>query len=186
MRLALDPGHGMGNTKPNVYDPGAVSELGEEASLVLDLASSVNWILKGDKLNTWMTRENATTNSPLRTRPSRAEAMDCTRYLSLHMNSFDGSATGIETYYRSTEDKVWASLVHQIALNAFELADRGLKPESDSQHSTLKVFDFDGPCCLCEVGFVDNERDVEVIMDRLRRIAFANGISGYLKGLLQR
>jgi N-acetylmuramoyl-L-alanine amidase len=174
----------MGNSVPDVYDPGAVSDIGEEAKIVLDMGVTLKWMITGDGLLVWMTRQDAITNSPLDTRPSRANANACTRYLALHMNSFDGTATGTETYYRSQQDKVWAEAVHSIALNAFELPDRGLKTEKESNRGRLKVFDFDGPCCLCELGFIDNDRDFSIVSDRTRRIAFATGISAYLKGLM--
>jgi N-acetylmuramoyl-L-alanine amidase len=92
------------------------------------------------------------------------------------MNAATGTATGTETFYRDSADKVWARKVQDAALAAWGLRDRGLKTEADSQHSRLAVFDFDGRAALLEVGFIDNPLDRGRAQDRDRRIAFWAGL----------
>jgi len=181
VKLCIDPGHGMGNVRLNQYDPGAQGNGHSEASVVLLWSETVKWYCHLAKIPFWATRNNDHDSDPVGTRAVRAEANGCTHFLSLHCNDADSpNATGTETYFRDPTDHAWALPVHQRAVTALYLKDRGLKGESDSQHTRLAVFNFGGPCCLVELGFISNPSDLAAMLDRDRRIAFAQALTAYL------
>lgn len=172
MKLCVDPGHGFANRRPGVYDSGAVGGGVEEADIVLQWALSGKWILGNIAIPVWLTRDDDSDPTPVGTRDDRAEQAGCGRFLSLHCNSAGSSATGTETFYRDAADKAWAQTVQNAALHALGLRDRGLKTEGASQQSRLAVFDFDGPACLLELGFISNASDRRKMLERDRRIRF--------------
>jgi N-acetylmuramoyl-L-alanine amidase len=172
MRLAIDPGHGWQNRRPGQYDPGACSGGHCEADVVLQWALSGRWVLGNLGIATWLTRDDDRDSDPVSTRDDRAELAGCTKFISLHCNSANPGATGTETFYRDSADKVWAQKVQDAAIHALGLRNRGLKTEAQSQHPRLAVFDFDGPACLLELGFITNAVDRQAMLKRERRIAF--------------
>jgi N-acetylmuramoyl-L-alanine amidase len=174
MKLWIDAGHGFGNVQTGKYDPGAVSNGLTEADLALTVALSGRWILNTEfNIETWLTRDDDSDASPVGTRDNRAMEAGCTHGISLHMNSSTSArATGTEVFYRTAQDAVLARAAKQAALTAFGLRDRGLKIESQSQHSSLAVMDFVPPNCLLELGFITNSGDAKRILDRDRRIQF--------------
>ena len=182
MKLCIDPGHGASNRKAGVYDPGATLGNFTEADIVLQVALTGQWLAKTEfGIPTFLTRDDDSDPDPVGTRDDRAEAAGCTHFLALHCNAASGSASGTETFYRDGADKSFAAQVQRAALGAWELKDRGLKTEADSQHSRLAVFDFDGPAALLEMGFIDNEIDRARMLSRDRRIAFWRAILTALK-----
>jgi N-acetylmuramoyl-L-alanine amidase len=183
MKLAIDAGHGMGNRKAGVYDPGAVAAGETEAGIVMDWAETLKFYCLQAGINVFMIRTGATDANPVGGRDEQAERANCSHYLSLHCNAAGAvAATGTETLYRDRTDMLWAAKVQKAALGALRLADRGLKPESSGQHSRLAVFDFDGPCALCELGFITNPMDRQVLLARSNRIEFAIAVVEALKG----
>lgn len=172
MRLCIDPGHGFANRRPAVYDPGACGGGVCEADIVLQWALSGKWILNQLGIATWLTREDDRSSDPVSSRDDRAEQAGCTKFISLHCNAASPQATGTETFYRDATDRAWAAKVQAAALVALGLRDRGLKTESQSQHSRLAVFDFDGPACLLELGFITRQSDRTQMLKRENRITF--------------
>jgi N-acetylmuramoyl-L-alanine amidase len=110
-----------------------------------------------------------------------AAAAHCTHFLSIHCNAADGKATGVEVFYRDSQDKIFAQLVLDSLVEATGLKSRGLKRESDSQHSRLAVLDFGPPACLAEIGFLDNPHDRSVIRNREVRLKFWAGLCRRLR-----
>lgn len=173
MKLAIDPGHGNSNRKAGVYDPGAVANGQSEADIVLAWALSGRWILTREfGIEVYLTRDDDSDPTPVGSRDDKAEAAGCTNLLSLHCNAFNGKASGTETYYRDMADKGFAGTVQTLAVASLSLPNRGLKIESASQHTRLAVFDFDGPACLLELGFIDNPGDLQCLLSRENRIEF--------------
>ena len=183
VKLCIDPGHGNKNTGSG-YDPGAESAGHTEADIALQWALTLNWVLSQAGIKTFLTRDDDSDPDPVGTRDDRAEAAGCTHFIALHCNCATGTASGTETYYRDARDKGLAAPVQRAALAALGLHDRGLKTESDSQHTSLAVFDFDGPACLVELGFIDNTTDRGRMQERDRRVKFADALCGYFKGLM--
>lgn len=182
-RLCIDPGHGFGNRRPGIYDPGAVSHGATEADIVLLYALAIRFIFKGAGFDVFLTRDDASDSDPVGQRDNKAKAAGCTHFISLHMNA--GGGTGTETFYRGDEDKDWAARIQGVALRAFSLPSRGLKTENLSQHDRLAVLDFDGPGCLVELGFIDSDRDRVMIATRDSRVKFAEELLKVWRNVVQ-
>jgi N-acetylmuramoyl-L-alanine amidase len=181
MKLAIDPGHGMSNKRDNVFDPGAVAAGVRECDIALEWALTGKYILPQYGINHFLTRDDNLDEVPVGRRDDMAAAAHCTHFLSIHCNAADGKATGVEVYYRDISDRAFAQLVLDSLVEATGLKSRGLKRESDSQHSRLAVLDFGPPACLAEIGFLDNPHDRSVIRDREVRLKFWAGLCRRLK-----
>lgn len=179
MKVCIDPGHGMANTKPSTYDPGAQSAGYNEADITLAWALTLKFLLLQVGIPCCLTRDDPSDPDPVGSRDDRAEAAACSHFISIHCN--EGGGTGVEAYYRDTADQALGQKVKDAVVKATGLKDRGLKREGDSQHTKLAVFDFDGPCTLVEVGFIDNALDRGRITSREVRIAACQGIVDALK-----
>jgi N-acetylmuramoyl-L-alanine amidase len=181
MKLAIDPGHGMSNKRDNVFDPGAVAAGVRECDIALEWALTGKYVLPQYGINHFLTRDDNLDEVPVGRRDDMAAAAHCTHFLSIHCNAADGKATGVEVYYRDISDRAFAQLVLDSLVEATGLKSRGLKRESESQHSRLAVLDFDPPACLAEIGFLDNPHDRSVIRDREVRLKFWAGLCRRLK-----
>lgn len=182
MKIAIDPGHGYANRRPGVYDPGAVAGGVAEADVALALGLTLRWVLRQRGIEAWMSRDDDSDPDPVGTRDDRAEAAGCDAFLSLHCNSADTpSAAGTETYWRDAADKALAVRVQAACVRALGTKDRGLRLESDSQHTRLAVLDFDGPACLLELAFLSNAPDrarlQRILTDRDWRLGLATAIA---------
>ena len=172
MKLCIYPGHGFENVRAGRYDSGATYNGTAEADITLQWGITGKWLAKELGVPVWLTRTSDTDPAPVGSRDDRAELAGCTHFLAVHCNSFDGTATGTETLYRDSQDLALAEMVQRAALDTLKLKDRGVKPEGASQHSRLAVFDFDGPACLVELGFIDRYADRNAMLERDNRIAF--------------
>ena len=181
MKLAIDPGHGMSNKRDDVFDPGAVAAGVRECDIALEWALTGKYILPQYGINHFLTRDDNLDEVPVGRRDDMAAAAHCTHFLSIHCNAADGKATGVEVYYRDISDRAFAQLVLDSLVEATGLKSRGLKRESESQHSRLAVLDFDPPACLAEIGFLDNPHDRSMIRDREVRLKFWAGLCRRLK-----
>ncbi len=181
MKLAIDPGHGMSNKRDDVFDPGAVVAGVRECDIALEWALTGKYILPQYGINHFLTRDDNLDEVPVGRRDDMAAAAHCTHFLSIHCNAADGKATGVEVYYRDISDRAFAQLVLDSLVEATGLKSRGLKRESESQHSRLAVLDFGPPACLAEIGFLDNPHDRSVIRDREVRLKFWAGLCRRLK-----
>ena len=181
MKLAIDPGHGMSNKRDDVFDPGAVAAGVRECDIALEWALTGKYILPQYGINHFLTRDDNLDEVPVGRRDDMAAAAHCTHFLSIHCNAADGKATGIEVYYRDISDRAFAQLVLDSLVEATGLKSRGLKRESESQHSRLAVLDFGPPACLAEIGFLDNPHDRSVIRDREVRLKFWAGLCRRLR-----
>jgi N-acetylmuramoyl-L-alanine amidase len=187
VKIWIDAGHGQDNKILGKHDPGAVGNGTTEADTTLLLALSGRWILNKEfGIQTWLTRDDDTDSSYVGDRAAHAMAAGCTVGLALHMNASEKpSVTGTEAFYRDSQDAAWAKPALQAALSAFELRNRGIKSESQSQHPYLAVMDFKPPMCLLEFGYISNKTDLARVLDRDRRVAFWRNIGNILKAQLQ-
>jgi N-acetylmuramoyl-L-alanine amidase len=183
MKLCIDPGHGMGNKGAGAYDPGAQAAGVSEADVNLAWALTLKWVLEQAGISCWLTRDDDRDQDPVSTRAARAQAAGCSRFLSIHCNAGNGSASGVETYCRDAEDRQWASIVQACAVKATGLSDRGVRPESETAVGRLAVMGFHGPCALVELGYLDSKRDRQRLLSRECRLAFAQALAVSLKKL---
>lgn len=180
MKLCIDPGHGMSNAVNGRYDPGAVSAGVSEADIVLLLALTLKAKCHAAGIKFWMTRDDATDSTPVGTRDDRALAAGCTHFLSLHCNSSANIlATGTETIYRNGKD--FSKIVQACGLYAIGRRDRGTKTEAQLGRS-LAVLAFP-QSALLEIGFISNAEDRRRMLDRQRRIDFADSLVYQLRKL---
>ena len=90
--IVIDPGHGG-------KDPGAVSQVGQEKQIVLNLSKTLRDILAKKGYSVRLTRETDV-YLPLRERTQFATNQKADLFISIHTNASTArSAAGIETYY---------------------------------------------------------------------------------------
>ncbi|MEI7575554.1 MAG: N-acetylmuramoyl-L-alanine amidase [Armatimonadota bacterium] len=175
-KLCIDPGHGLGNKAPTVFDPGAISEGVSEADVVLAYALAIKFVALQRGIHVFLTRDEQSDVTPVGSRAGAARQAGCDLFISLHLNSASPSASGTETYYRDAADKKLAEVVQTAVLTALQFKDRRVKNEKQSQHPRLAVLDFSGPACLVELGFVSNANNRQKLLLRSSRLAVAHAI----------
>lgn len=168
MTIILDPGHGMSNKRSGVFDPGTVSNGVREADIALAWANELRGILQKMKHKVVRTRIDNEDPAPVWRRDDIARDYKGDRMISLHCNAATGKATGSEVFYRGADDLPLARKLSTAVAGVLGIKDRGAKSESQSQHSSLAVLDFD-KCWLLEIGFIDNEGDRAKMLDPVLR-----------------
>lgn len=181
--IVLDPGHGMSNRTDGVYDPGAVSGEYKEAEIVLSQAEKVRDYLEAKGYTVYLTRENATTPTPLSTSPKHLGRIDIAKdknadiFVSLHYNASDSAdANGTEVLYNGEKSQKLAEQIHYSLVNAIDTTDRGIKERTD-----LRVLKSSIPSALVETGFLSNSKDRDKTLGTYAdEQAIADGIDNYL------
>jgi len=171
MTIIIDPGHGMSNRKPGVYDSGATAAGYTEAGIVMDWANVLREALQSRGVKVIRTRIDERDPCPVGRRDDIARAYHGDRMISLHCNAANGTASGTETFYRGADDLPMAKRITDAVCKVLGTPNRGPKTESASQHASLAVMEFN-KCWLLEIGFIDNHADrVKMLDPDLRRIA---------------
>lgn len=184
LKIAIDPGHGMSNAKPNVFDPGAVKKVGSEtfaeADIALKYALTFKQFLVDKGIDFFMTRTSSADAAPVGGRATRATNAGCTHFVSLHLNSFSSpTAAGVEVLYRDdAKDAPLAAQLQNALVNVTHFKDRGIKKRTD-----LAVLKFKpGTAVLIELGFISNDGDRNFLIERDNRIAICQAIVNVLTG----
>ncbi|MBB5019135.1 N-acetylmuramoyl-L-alanine amidase [Chitinivorax tropicus] len=175
MKIAIDPGHGMSNKQPGVYDPGAMHrENGfsyQEADIALRYGLSLRDVIRARGHQVFMTRDDATDHMPVGKRAAAAKAAGCQTLVSLHLNDAEvDTAHGLEVLYR--DDKVLAEKLQARLVQVTGLRDRGAKPRPD-----LAVLKFAGLAVLVELGFIANDGDRNTLLDPAMREKICEAIA---------
>ena len=183
MKIAIDPGHGMGNASPGKFDPGATTKADgqtfAEADIVLRYGLTLKKLCEDNGIDFFMTRSSSAEPAPVGRRATRAVTAGCTHFVSLHLNSFhQPQANGIEVQFRSdTKDKPLADALQKKLLKVTGLSDHGNDKRTD-----LAVLKFSaGPAVLIELGFISNKGDRDFLLDGKKRDAICKGILEVLK-----
>lgn len=179
MKICLDPGHGMGNRRPGVYDPGTVAAGYTEAAIAMDWANELRSILQSQGHTVIRTRIDAKEPAPVGKRARIARDFGCELLLSIHCNAANGRASGTETYYRGDANRAEAVRLNQAVVDALGTRNRGAKTEEESQHSSLAVLGF-RRAFLVELGFLDNSGDRAAILDPAKRRAACLALAKHL------
>ena len=159
MIVCIDPGHGMGNRKIGVYDPGAAYFGVEEASVVLDYAHALAMECQRRGWVSCMTRTDSKRDVPLGSRVNFARIAHADCLVSLHCNAADrAQARGTETLYATSQ--AFAQAIHLRLIPAIGLLDRGLKQRVD-----LAVLKFERAAALIELGFLSNDADRKHLLE---------------------
>lgn len=160
--IVVDAGHGG-------KDSGAVGNGYVEKNMTLKIVRAIKKNFDKDaKYKVYYTRLSDTYPS-LSERYRLANEVDADRFLSVHINSSDNSASGTETLYKTY--KTYAGILQKQALNGMgynsrSSHDRGLKYRSD-----LAVLN--GPkmtTALVEMGFITNKTEASRINSRTSTI----------------
>jgi N-acetylmuramoyl-L-alanine amidase len=162
--IFVDPGHGMSNRRPGVYDCGAAFGSITEAEIVMDWANELKTQLEVLGAKVIRSRINDTDPAPVGERADVARRFHCDTFISLHCNAADGKAFGTETFYRGAANLPLAQACNEAIVEALAMKDRGCKTESQSQHQRLAVLNFPH-ACLIELGFIDHPQDRDKLRD---------------------
>jgi N-acetylmuramoyl-L-alanine amidase len=164
MTAILDAGHGLGNRKRGVFDPGAVSDGIREADIAMDWANELRAILIERGVKVIRTRASNADPASISERAGIARAYGGDIMISFHCNAATGAANGTETFYRGDANKAMAERLNAAVVRALGTRNRGAKTESASQHTRLAIMAFQ-PCFLIELGFIDNASDRAKMLD---------------------
>lgn len=187
--IVIDPGHGIGNAKPGVYDPGAVFDGLHEADVNLDISKRVanDLVEKGYIVKNL--RESWNVELPLGARAKKANELEAEVFVSVHVNSYEGeseSAKGVRTYYfpGSVEGKELGKYVQDSLIEALEERIEGFSQDYEGlREGNFKVLrETNMPAILVEIGFITNERDKRYMVENPKVVAegIAEGIDNYL------
>lgn len=181
-KLCIDPGHGMSNRRPGVYDPGAVFTTYDgkkrvESIIALEFALTGKFVLKKNLgADIYLTRDDDTDPTPVASRDDRAMMNECDLFISIHVDSWEGNGNGFSVYYRDARDKALAQIVHDAYRRATGMYSRGVRDESNTHVGRLAVLDFKGPACLLELGRIESTSDYTAMTDTQNKIDFWNEI----------
>lgn len=170
-KIILDAGHHLG-------DPGAVHNGNTEFELMRNFRRKLAARL-AKRGHTFIEDKDHETNRQFqnRIRPL-LETGDIT--LSFHMNSSaTGKASGTEAFisrHAGRDSKAAAKEIVDGLSNIMNIRNRGVKVESQSQHSRLGILNMKGSAVLIEFGFIQTDLKVflekeEEILDLIERIA---------------
>ncbi|MBR2565004.1 MAG: N-acetylmuramoyl-L-alanine amidase [Paenibacillus sp.] len=174
--VVIDPGHGG-------KDPGTIGISNtQEKNFTLPLGLKVQaLLLQEPDIEVVMTRET----DVYPTRPERvqlANTLNADVFVSIHGNSVKASpqSSGTETfYYKRSNSKELADIVHRHLIEALGFKDRGVK------NGNLEVIrDTTMPAVLLEIGFLSNLAEEqamlsESVQDKAAQ-AIVNGIKEFL------
>lgn len=179
--IVIDPGHGMGNKRPNKFDPGAVHNGIQEAQIVMDWTNELKACLE-PQAKVIRTRIDHKDPAPIGKRAKIAKDYKGDIMISLHCNSYNGTASGTETFYRGASNRTTAHEINAIVSDNLNTVNRGAKTENASQHSRLAIMAFQ-PCFLIELGFIDHKGDNAKMRDPKLRRQTCEALAKYLTGI---
>lgn len=177
--VLLDPGHGMGNKAPGVYDPGIIGVADtKEAELALDyaltLAQKIHDVSNGG-VRVGLTRKDQTAPCSLGDRVRMAKRQQVDLLLSLHFNgdgnegnsAADGKAKGCEVIYRRMPGDAAADRSLVFANRCALALGQFIRPRNPAVFSrdNLYVLRYQ-PSILVEFGFLDDPEDAALLLDR--------------------
>ncbi len=168
--IYIDVGHG-GN------DPGAGKAPVVEKDLVLDISLKLKDELELRSISCFINREDDRDIS-LSERVEQANSLDCSLFLSVHIDSFKNSQpSGVSTLYNPySEISAQYAEIMQSHIKNLGMKDRNTIPRSDLY--VLRLTEM--PAILLELGFISNPQDVKFLTneDSVKKLvtSIADGI----------
>lgn len=164
-RVILNPGHGLNNATNGVYDPGAVSDRFEEATIVRSISNAVA-VMHTNGFVVLVTPLALSLGAVVRWINDQYRPGDFV--LSIHMNA--GGGTGTEALYADnapSERSMQAAMLSVAVASRLGLRDRGAKSDVESPRGRLAILrDTKAPAVLVEMGFIDNANDRNKVMSK--------------------
>ena len=166
MRVALDAGHGLKDGRPT----GACGCGLVEDHMAFVITNKLRWYLLRAGIEVTLTRPTLSF-VPLAARGALAKARGCDMFISVHINaSTDPEANGAEAIVAEsdTRSEPLATKLLDVLVDR-GLHRRGVKWDSQSQHSRLKVLRDtyrSMPAVLLEIGFITNPGDAAKLRDQ--------------------
>ena len=163
--VTVDPGHGG-------IDPGCGEEQNHlEKDIVLPIAMHLKQLLEQAGVTVVMTRTTDNTVS-LDDRAILANDAGSDLFVSVHCNSYEGQARGMDVYYHKSET---AKLLAQSVLD--EAAALGLTTRQIQKNNYQVLWDTDMPAILVETGFLTDPTDLAQLLDPTHRKTVAQAIA---------
>lgn len=172
-RIMIDPGHG--GTDPGASGPTKP----HEAELALACAKKLQSFITTNLSGTVKLTRTTDTYISLTARKSASVSYDPYIFCAIHLNAFNGTANGTETwYYHSTgNSKNLANRVHNKLISEMGRTNRGVKQNG----WTVITGSPSVPAILTEGLFVDNKTEHDLIKD-MKGEGFLNWVRGHLYG----
>ncbi|WP_270942939.1 N-acetylmuramoyl-L-alanine amidase [Romboutsia lituseburensis] len=159
--VLIDPGHGG-------TDSGALNKVNpsiKEKDYTLDTSLATAEYLRNSGINVVLTRQTDKTLS-LTERSSMSNALNPDLFVSVHFNSYNGTAKGTEVYYKYADrnggtSKTLATNILNSILSEFNFSNRGIKTRTlDSGKDYYHVIrEVKAPSVIVESSFIDSEQD---------------------------
>lgn len=115
---------------------------------------------------------------------TQTNATNADAAVELHLNSFNGTATGTEMIHaeNSAKGKALATALQRAAVEALGLADRGIKPPQGGGRGKRWLQGTNMPAVIVESFFIDNNRDLAIGNARKRQLAaaYADALVGFV------
>jgi N-acetylmuramoyl-L-alanine amidase len=163
-RLIINPGHGLSNAKPGVYDPGASSAFGEEHNIVQTIASALPALVA--PLPCILTPVGISLGAVIQFVNGMYQIGDL--LISVHMNEGGGSGTRVLVADAASEDEddIADALCTEVSY-ILEIPNGGVIHERDTPRYKEGIVRNTKPrAFLIELGFIDKESDVAAVKAR--------------------
>ena len=179
MKICIDAGHNYSG-----YDTGAQGNGLKEQNITFQIADKLKSLLKQNKIEVIMTREELTdnvginSNDSINARAKLANSTKCDYFVSIHCNAGGGTGTETLIYGRGGKAEPLAKAVNSKIVKHFNLKDRGIKVRTDL--GVLRLTNM--PAILIETAFIDKASDAKLLAERYNEFAecIYKGICEYL------
>lgn len=148
--VTIDPGHGGG-------DPGCGEEGAREKDIVLSISLKLRDMLEEAGVAVVMTRKTDESVS-LDDRAIIANNAGSDLFVSIHCNSYEGQARGMDVYYHKSEPA--KELAQEILDQAAEL---GIRVREIQKNNYQVLWDTDMPAVLVETGFLTDPEEYALL-----------------------
>ena len=163
--VTIDPGHGGS-------DPGCGEEYGLEKDIVLPISMEVKRLLEQAGVTVVMTRQSDEGVS-LDERAVIANEAGSDLFVSIHCNSFEGEARGMDCYYHRAEP---AKQLAQAILD--KAAGLGITIREVQKNNYQVLWDTDMTAVLVETGFVSDPAEYAQLRSGDYQKKLAQAIAG--------
>lgn len=168
MAVYLDCGHGLGNKKPGVFDPGAVGNGAREADVVRALADATMPLLQARGVD--VRRAPDGTIATVRVPWQKKTLTTNDTFIALHMDSAaSATASGCTVFY--PDDAPHLRTDAERLVDAFAkgtgIRSRGAKPDTSTAVGYVAVLHAsDASAFLLECGFLGNVEDIKAVREK--------------------